>query len=92
MMKMRNPCGRRTAVALALAGLAGLAGCSGSDDDASAPPAPTAAVPDSASQSSAGLVAYLKALAAADAETLEPVDLGTFAPVQPEDSEPEVVS
>lgn len=90
MMKMRRPLQVTAAVAV----LAALGGCFGGGDDAPAPtpPPPTAAVPDSASQSSAGLVTYLKTLIAADAETLEPVDLGTFAPVQPEDSEPEVVS
>ena len=71
-----------------------LAACGG--NDGSAPPVPvpgpTEAVPPGASESSAGLVKYLRELIAAAADDKEPVDLGSFAPKTPEDAEPEPVS
>jgi hypothetical protein len=77
-------------IGLTCAGL--LSACGGNNYSAPATPAVTDAVPDSASQSSAGLVTYLTALAAADADDKEPLDLGTFNPVRPDDSEPEPVT
>ena len=76
-----------------IAGLASvlLAACS-NNDTAPPSPGPTEAVPPEASQSSAGLVKYLTDLAAASADDKEPVDLSTFTPVTPDDTEPEVVS
>ena len=66
-----------------------LAACSGGNDQS--PPPVTQQVPDSASQSVAGLVDYLKLLVVASADTLEPVDIS--APSLPTDdsSEPSVV-
>jgi hypothetical protein len=56
------------------------------------PPAPTDAVPASASMSSSGLKDYLVALSTAAADDKEPLSLATFNPVQPDDTEPEVVN
>jgi hypothetical protein len=62
-----------------------------SDDDTPAPAA-TSQVSSGASQSSAGLVAYVQALAAetaaGTADDKEPVDLSTFAPPTPDEPEP----
>jgi len=55
-------------------------------------PAPTAQVPDSASQSPQGMADYLVALAAASADELEPVDVARFAPPTPDDVEPVAVN
>jgi hypothetical protein len=58
------------------------------------PPAaadPLSEVPASASQSSAALANYVGGLATLPAESRDPVALGTFAPLQPDDSEPEPV-
>ncbi|HEY2925659.1 hypothetical protein [Piscinibacter sp.] len=63
-----------------------LAACGGRSEPA---PAVTDAIPDTASQSSAGLVTYLSALSKATPEDKDPLDLSTFNPVQPEDTEPE---
>ena len=64
-----------------------LAACGGRSEPAV--PAVTDAIPDSASQSSTGLVTYLSALTKATAEDKDPLDLSAFNPVQPEDTEPE---
>ena len=56
---------------------AALAACGGHNDDT---PDPTAQVPASASESSDGFVAYLKALMASDADALPPVDVSSTAP------------
>ena len=69
-----------------------LAACGGGDDDPVVVPPVTSEVPASASASSVGLVSYLTALAAAVADMFEPVGLDSFAPVQPEDTEPEPVT
>jgi hypothetical protein len=74
-----------------------LTACGGGGDYSSPPPpppppAPTDAVPASASTSSAGLKGYLVALSAASADAKEPVNLDTFTPVQPDDTEPEAVN
>jgi hypothetical protein len=64
------------AVAAALLGA-----CSG--DDGNDTPPVTSAVPASAGQSSQGFIQYLQALVVADADLLEPVDVGGFtAPTQ----------
>lgn len=68
--------------------LAACGGGGGSD----APPPVTAAVPDSASQSAAGLAGYLTALSTASADDKEPVDISNFAPPTSETTEPEPVS
>ena len=69
-----------------------LAACGGGGDSPAPVPGPTEAVPASASESSVGLVKYLTDLFAASADTKEPVDLGTFAPKTPDDTEPEPIS
>jgi len=68
-----------------------LAACGGGGDGATAP-APTAEVPDTASQSPQGMSDYLVALSAAAADELEPVDPTKFAPPTPEDVEPVAVN
>ena len=62
-----------------------LAACGGGGDNT--PPA-TAQVPTSASDSTDGFVSYLKALVAADAETLPPVDVSGVAPPADDTSPP----
>jgi hypothetical protein len=71
-----------------------LTACGGGGGGDSAPPAPavTDAIPDSASKSAVGLASYLTALSTAAADDKEPLELSTFNPVQPEDSEPEPLS
>jgi hypothetical protein len=71
--------------------LLGACGGGGGDDDPAPPPDPLAAVPESARQSSAGLVAYLWMLANNKSETREPVVLDGFDPQRPENTEPEPV-
>jgi hypothetical protein len=69
-----------------------LAACGGGGDSPAPVPGPAEVVPASASESSVGLVKYLTDLFAASADTKEPVDLGTFAPKTPDDTEPEPIS
>ncbi len=69
-----------------------LVACGDGGDSPAPAPGPTEMVPGSASESSAGLVKYLTDLFAASADTKEPVDLGTFAPKTPDDTEPEPLS
>jgi hypothetical protein len=76
--------------ALILGTAAFLAGCGGGDDAPAQPPA-TSQVPASASASSAGFIAYLQALVASMADTLEPVDVSTVVPPTDETTEPTVV-
>lgn len=64
-----------------------LTACGGSDD-APAPADPTQQVPATASQSAEGLVGYLNALGAADADAKEPVALDGYEPKTSEDTEP----
>jgi hypothetical protein len=66
-----------------------LAGCGGGGGDET--PAPTAQVPASANASVGGFIAYLKALVAAPASMLEPVDVSGVVPPTDETSEPQVV-
>ena len=73
-----------------------LAACGGGGSDAPAPapapqPGPLEQVPGSASQSAAGLVDYLKTLAALAPEDREAVDVAGFAPPAVDDAEPQPV-
>ena len=68
-----------------------LAACGGGGYDVPAP-GPAEAVAPGASESAAGLARYLNDLAAAAADDKEPVDLSTFTPKLPEDTEPEALS
>jgi hypothetical protein len=68
-----------------------VAGCGGGGGDDAAPPAATDAVPDSASQSVAGLWRYLTALVRLQPEDKEALDVSAFEPPQPDDIEPETV-
>ena len=74
---------KKTLIAAALTSLV-LVACGGSDD----PPPVTSQVPASASESIDGFVAYLKALVASDAESLEPVDLSETTPPSDDMSPP----
>ena len=74
---------------LALCAAAVLAACGGGHDD-DTPPA-TSQVPASASESAGGLIAYLKRLVVADADTLEPVDVSAVTPPADDAAEPAVV-
>jgi len=86
-MIARRAIGRNALAALSAAAL--VAACGG--DDYQAPPA-TSQVPASASQTSAGFIAYLRQLVASAADMLEPVDTsGVTAPPADETSEPVVV-
>lgn len=85
----RHPWLLALAAATVLLGACG--GGGGRDDDPAPPPDPLAAVPANASQSSAGLVAYLWLLAGHKSETREPVTLDAFNPPRPENTEPEPV-
>lgn len=68
-----------------------LAACGGGGYDVQAP-GPAEAVAPGASESASGLVKYLNELSAAAADDKEPVDLSTFTPKLPEDTEPEALS
>lgn len=72
--------------------VATLAACGGGGggDDTPAPP-PTDSVPDSASASTTGMVAWLKRLAGIAPEDKEALDAGRFAPPRPDDAEPEAL-
>ena len=73
-----------TAVAT-VAALATLAACGGGGDDT---PPVTSQVPDSASASPTGFIAYLVALVKSDADMLEPVDVSNVTPPADDTSEP----
>ncbi|HSW07511.1 hypothetical protein [Aquabacterium sp.] len=85
-------------LSFALAAVALMSGCFGGGDDdapmpappppAPAPPDPLAAVPDSATQSTDGLVAYLKTLSTNSSETREPIDLNRVTLPQSDTAEP----
>ena len=75
-----------------LSSVALLSGCGGgSSDSPPAAPAATDEVAASASTSASGLAAYLGELANMPVDNKEPVDLSTFTPVTPDDTEPEPV-
>lgn len=65
-----------------------LAACGGGEP---VPVDPLAEVPASASQSTAGMASYVGTLAAAPAETREPLAVQAFSPPKPDDSEPEPI-
>ena len=72
---------------------AALAGCFGGGSDEPAPPAdPLAAVPDSATQSVSGLVAYLVALVAGGSDTREPIDITALTLPTSDNTEPDAVN
>lgn len=66
-----------------------LGACGGGNDEVADP---LGAVPQSASESPAGLTRYLGGLPALDAESREPVSLDGFNPPTSEDTEPEPVA
>lgn len=68
-----------------------LGACGGGGDSPAPPPDPLAAVPRSASQSADGMVAYLSTLGGMQSETREPVDIASFNPPKPDDTEPKPV-
>jgi hypothetical protein len=76
-------------MALALVASA-LAGCGGGNGNGNGGD-PTVGVPQSASESSQGLVAYLKRLIDSDADTREPVSVDAFDPKKPDDAESETL-
>jgi hypothetical protein len=78
-------------VVASVAAAASLSACFGGDDDNSAPSV-TSQVPASASQSSAGFIAYLEALVVSDADTLEPVDTSSVTPPADDTSEPVAIN
>jgi len=84
----------KKAIAISLCAVTMLAACGGGGGGGEESPAtaPAEQVPDSASQSTDGLVAYLRTLLAASADALEPVDVSTFTPMASETAEPEVVN
>lgn len=82
---------KTTSLGVAILAALLVAGCGGGGDDA-APPAATDAVPESASQSVAGLWRYLTALVRLQPEDKEALDVSAFEPPQPDDTEPETVN
>jgi hypothetical protein len=66
-----------------------LVACGGGDDDET--PAVTSQVPDSASASVSGFIAYLQALVVASADTLEPVDVSAVTPPSDDTASPATV-
>ena len=69
---------------------AALSACGGSSDAPA--PAVTQEVPASASASVSGFIAYLVALVASDANTLEPVDVSAATPPSDDAAEPSVIN
>ena len=89
---MKPSCLRAGVAGLAL----GLSACGGGGDSNSLPPPmpppPTASVPASASATVAGWIAYLEALVASPADTLEPVDVSQVTPPTSDTTEPAPVN
>ena len=82
----------KTTLLLCSAAAALLVACGGGgSDDTPAPPAATDAVPANASQSVTGLMSYLMALTVIAAEDKESLDVSSFSPPQPDDTEPETL-
>ncbi len=71
-----------------------VAACGGSSGGAApaTPPAATDAVPASASQSAAGMNAWLSDLAQDPTEVKEGLDVASFAPPSPDDTEPQTLN
>lgn len=72
------------AAAAVLVGACGGGGSSAAD--------PLTAVPASASESSGGLIAYLKALTAQSSETRDPVSVEGLSPPKPDNTDPESIN
>lgn len=66
-----------------------LAACGGGGGDPL--PSVTDSVPADASASAAGMANWLAQLAATAPDDREPLDVASFAPPQPDDTEPEVL-
>lgn len=82
---------RAAALSSVLASVLGLGGCFGGSDDET-PPDPLAVVPDSATASTDGLVAYQKSLAASgDADVREPIDVTAVVLPTSDTTEPSAV-
>jgi|GEM_PF-1759977 len=90
-----NTARKRVASSMTIALAAALLSACGGDSDpppvAGSPPV-TSEVPQSANQSVAGLVAYLQALIAAPADTLEPVNTSMVTLPTDDTSEPQKVN
>jgi ABC-type glycerol-3-phosphate transport system substrate-binding protein len=82
---------KKTTLLLCSAAAVLLAACGGGSDETPAPPAATDSVPTSASQSVPGLMSYLLALTVIAAEDKESLDVSSFSPPQPDDTEPETM-
>ena len=81
-----------TLLSVAAAALA-LSGCFGGGDDAPSPAAdPLAAVPATASQTTAGTVDYLNQLAMNQSDTREPIDVTAVVLPTSDDTEPLAVN
>jgi hypothetical protein len=74
---------------IALLGAAALTACGGGDDDP--PPDPLVGVPAEASQTSGGLIAYLRQIVGLTPEDREPVGIDAVDPQKTETEEPEAV-
>ncbi|MED5619302.1 hypothetical protein [Ideonella sp. BN130291] len=82
-------------LAQAFAAAALVSACGGGGDSpapAPAPPGPLEAVPPSASESTAGMASYLATLNTLTPEDKEPVDVSSFNPPSPDNTEPDPVS
>ncbi len=73
---------------------AALSGCFGGGDDNNSPPAadPLASVPDTATQTAAGTVAYLNVLAMNQSDTREAIDVTAVVLPTVDDKEPDAVN
>ena len=71
-----------------------LSGCFGGGDDNNSPPTadPLASVPDTATQTAAGTVAYLNVLAMNQSDTREAIDVTAVVLPTSDDKEPEAVN
>ncbi|UUX95740.1 hypothetical protein [Aquabacterium sp. J223] len=78
----------RKTLLIALLGTAALTACGGGDDP---PPDPLASVPAEASQTSGGLIAYLRQIVGLTPEDREPVGIDAVDPQKTENEEPEAV-
>lgn len=81
---------RQLAPGAVLVVAAALSACGGGGGSSN-PPA-TSEVPNSASQSVGGFIAYLRDLVASSADQLEPVDISGVTPPTTDTAEPEAVN